>query len=132
MDWTAPASQPRQCQTQYAAPDSRPRSSWSRPRYRTRRSPDHARSATRSSTSRIALHAARIGGCLAALAVLRGGGQAPFRPVRPDFELVAALLQFLLRRLRYAAFDHHDPRARGARPERGEEVLGVPGGRVDR
>src|SRR5882757_129043 len=73
---------------------------------------------------RVALHAARIGGGLAALAVLRGGGQAPLGPVRPDLELVSALLQFLLRRLRHAALDDNDTGARGARPERGEEMLG--------
>src|SRR5690349_11385976 len=81
---------------------------------------------------RIALHATRIGGRLAALAVARGGGEPPFGPVRTDLDLVAALLQLILRRLRHAAFEHHDAGTRGARPERGEKVLGVPGWRIDR
>src|SRR5712671_863053 len=72
---------------------------------------------------RVALHAARIGGGLAALAVARCGGQAPLRPGRADLDLVSAALQFLLRRLRHAAFQHHHARPRGARPEGREEML---------
>src|SRR5882757_8828642 len=66
---------------------------------------------------RVALHAARIGRRLAALAVLRGCRQAPFGPVRTNLELMPALLELLLRRLRHAALDHQNARARGARPE---------------
>ena len=54
----------------------------------------------------VALHAARIGGGLAAPAVARGGGEAAFRPVGPDLDDVAAAAQ-LLDRLR---------RQRGPRP----------------
>src|SRR6476646_3598841 len=39
-----------------------------------------------SSACRIVLHAARIGGGLATAAVARGGGEAAFRPVRPDLD----------------------------------------------
>src|SRR5688572_667327 len=75
-----------------------------------------------SPSRRVALHAARIGGGLAPLAVARSGRQASLRPVRAGFELVAALLQLLLGRLRHPALDHHHAGARRARPERGEEM----------
>jgi hypothetical protein len=46
----------------------------------------------------VALHAARIGGGLAAHAVLRRGGEAAFRPFRPDLDDVAAARKLLARR----------------------------------
>src|SRR4051794_32249532 len=81
---------------------------------------------------RVALHAARIGRRLAAVAVARGRGQAALRPVRTGLELVPALLEFVLCCLRHAALDDQHAGARGAWPERGEEMLGVPGRRIDR
>src|SRR3984893_14032752 len=81
---------------------------------------------------RVALHAARVGRRLAALAVARSGRQAAFGPVRTGLELVPALLELFLGCLRHAALDHQHARARGARPEGGEEMLGVPGRRIDR
>src|SRR4051794_27019544 len=80
-----------------------------------------------SAPRRVALHAARIGRGLAPLAVARGRREPSFRPVGTDLELVPALLELVLRLLRHPALDHRDAGARGARPERGEEVLGVPG-----
>src|SRR4051812_18485482 len=81
---------------------------------------------------RVALHAARIGCRLAALAVARGSRQAALGPVRTNLELVPALLELILGRLRHAALDHQHARTSGTRPERGEEMLGVPGRRIDR
>src|SRR3954469_10930322 len=92
------------------------------------RSPGIAALASR----RVALHAARVGGRFAALAVLRGGGQAAFRPVRADLNLVPALLEFGLGGLWRAALHDDHARARGAAPEGREEMLCVPGRRVDR
>src|SRR5690349_5195197 len=100
---------------------------------RTHSAPTRTREArTTLAPRRVALHAARIGGGLAPLAVARSRRQAPLGPVRPDLQLVAALLQFVLRFLRHAPLDHGHAGARGARPERGEEMLGVPGRRIDR
>src|SRR3954470_15867345 len=90
------------------------------------RSPGIAALASR----RVALHAARVGGRFAALAVLRGGSQAAYRPVRADLNLVPALLEFVLRGLWHATLHHDHGRARGAGPEGREEVLCVPGRRV--
>src|SRR5882757_3621926 len=81
---------------------------------------------------RVALHAARIGGGAAALAVLRRRGEAAFRPFRFDLDDVAALGQFVAGFLRDAPLDLQHARPRGARPERDREMLGVPGRRVDR
>src|SRR5437016_3806422 len=81
---------------------------------------------------RVALHAARIGGRLAALAVARRGRQAALGPVRTSVELVPPLPELVLGCLRNTALDHQHARTRGARPERGEEMLGVPGRGIDR
>src|SRR3954452_12601705 len=85
----------------------------------------------RSPPRRVALHAARIGRRLAALAVARGSRQAALGPVRTDLELVSALLEFVLARFRHTALDHQHARTRGTRPEGREEMLGVPGRRID-
>src|SRR5262245_28912144 len=79
----------------------------------------------------VALHAARVGGGLAAHPVLGGGGEAAFRPVGANLHLVAAALQLLHGRCGQAAFYHQHAGAGGARPERQREVLDVPGRRVD-
>ena len=56
----------------------------------------------------------------------------PSDQCRPDFDLVAARAQLLHRRFRHAQLDHHHAGTRLSRPERGREMLGVPGRRVDR
>src|SRR5262249_22760149 len=81
---------------------------------------------------RIALHAARIGGGLAAAARAGGGGEAAFRPGRADLDHVSALLELFSRLRRDAAFHDQHAGPCGAWPERDREVLGVPGWRVDR
>src|SRR6266700_284415 len=75
---------------------------------------------------RVALHAARIGRRLAAFAVARGSSQAALGPLRTGLELVPALLELFLRRLRNAALDHQHTRAGRARPEGGKKMLGMP------
>src|SRR5580704_15942484 len=81
---------------------------------------------------RVTLHAARIGGGAAAWADAGGGGEAAFRPVGADLDLVAAALEFVDGLFRHAAFDHQEAGMRGARPERAREMLGMPSRRVDR
>ena len=81
---------------------------------------------------RVTLHAARIGGGAAARADAGRGGEAAFRPVRADLDLVAAALELVDGLFRHAAFDHQQAGMRGARPERAREMLGMPGRRVDR
>src|SRR5579883_2832537 len=81
---------------------------------------------------RIALHAARVGGGAAAAAIAGGGGEAAFRPGGAGLDDVAAASKLVAGRGGHAAFDDEHARARGARPERDGEMLGVPGGRVDR
>src|SRR5262252_6569362 len=76
---------------------------------------------------RIALHAACVGGGLAAYAVLRCGAEAAFRPVGTHLDFVTAPLQFLDRGRGQAALHHQYSRARRARPEGQREVLDVPG-----
>src|SRR5262245_8880081 len=80
----------------------------------------------------VALHAPGIGGGAAALADAGGGGEAAFRPVGAGFDHMAAAGQFVARSLGHAVLDHEHAWARGARPERDREMLGVPGRRVDR
>src|SRR5215213_505853 len=80
----------------------------------------------------VALHAARVGGGLAPGILAAGRGQPAFRPVVVHLDLMAALTQFLDRFGRNAAFQHQHARPGRARPERGGEVLAVPGRRVDR
>src|SRR5262249_35504199 len=89
-------------------------------------------SAGRSPPGGITLHAARIGGGAAATALARGRGETPLAPIVVDFDDMTAAAQFLHRRLRQPALDHQHAGARGARPERDREMLGVPRGRVDR
>src|SRR4029078_9379811 len=107
--------------------------------HRRQRSPDCLRSRSHSdlyygfvfrlalAPGGVALHAARISGGAPALAVLRRGGEAAFRPLRLDLDDVAALGQFVAGFFRHALLDLQDARSRGARPERDWEVLGVPG-----
>src|SRR5579862_272103 len=80
----------------------------------------------------VTLHAACIGGGAAARADAGRRGEAAFRPVGADFDLVAAALELVDGLLRHAALDHEEAGLRGARPERAREMLGVPGRRVDR
>src|SRR5215207_10141261 len=86
---------------------------------------------TGSPPCRVALHAARIGGGPEAAAVAGGGGEAALGPVVPDLDDVAAAAQLLDGGFRHPPLHDDDARARLARPERGREVLGVPGGGVD-
>src|SRR5579864_6035071 len=79
----------------------------------------------------VALHAARVGRGTAARADLGRGGQAAFRPVRPDFDNVSALSQIFDRGPRHAVFDHQHAGPRGTRPERSRKMFGMPGGGVD-
>src|SRR6476619_5048243 len=81
---------------------------------------------------RVALHAPRIGGGAAAAANFRSRSEAAFRPVGTDLDDMAAALEIIDRRLRHAVLDHQHAGARGARPERDREMLGVPGRRIDR
>src|SRR5438270_1365664 len=69
------------------------------------------------STGRVALHAAGICGGAAAAAEFGGGGEAAFRTVRTDLDLVAAFAQLLHRGLGHTRFDHHDAGTGLARPE---------------
>src|SRR4051812_3062028 len=85
-----------------------------------------------SSSGRVALHAPGIGGGAATTSDARGRGQPPLRPVGADLDDVAAAAQFLDRGLGHAVLDHEHAGARGARPERDREMLGVPRRRVDR
>src|SRR5580692_8602588 len=80
----------------------------------------------------VTLHAARIGGGAAAWADAGGGGEPAFRPIRANFDLVAAPLELVDGLFRHAAFDHKEARMRGARPERARKMFGMPGRRVDR
>src|SRR5580704_18218609 len=80
----------------------------------------------------VPLHAARIGGGAAARADARCRGEAAFRPVRADLDLVAAALELGDGLLRHAAFDHQQAGLCRAWPERAREMLGMPGRRVDR
>src|SRR5947209_3585549 len=80
----------------------------------------------------VALHAAWIGGGTAAHPDARGRCEAAFGPVGADFHDVPALAQVLDRRLGDAVLDHEHAGARGARPERDREMLGVPGRSIDR
>src|SRR5215470_15295624 len=86
----------------------------------------------RSPAGGVALHAAGIGGGAAAAALTSGGGETSLAPVGVDLDDVAAAFELLRRRRRQAALDHQHARPRGARPERDREMLGVPGGGVDR
>src|SRR5215207_4940186 len=86
---------------------------------------------TGSPPRRVALHAARIGGGPEAAAIARGGGEASFRPVLADLDDVAAAPQFLDGGFRHPPLHDDDAGPRLARPERGREMLRVPGGRVD-
>src|ERR1700754_219818 len=85
-----------------------------------------------SATGGVALHAARIGGGAAARADLRGGGEAAFRPVGASLDDVASSRQLVDGCLRHAVLDHEHAGPRGAWPERNQEMLGMPGRRVDR
>src|ERR1041384_1963772 len=80
----------------------------------------------------VALHAARIGCGFAAHAVLRGGGEAAFRPFRLDLDDMAAARELVAGLLRHSLFDLEHAGPRGAGPERDREVLGMPCRRVDR
>src|ERR1051325_2761974 len=80
----------------------------------------------------VTLHAARIGCGFAAHAVLRGGGEAAFRPFRLDLDDVAAPRKLVAGLLWPALLDLQHAGPRGARPERDREMLGMPGRRVDR
>src|ERR1700690_4262671 len=83
------------------------------------------------SCSRVALHAARIGGGAAAAADAGGRGEATFGPIGTGLDDMAAALQLIGRGLRHAIFHHQHAGPRGARPERDREVLGMPRRRVD-
>src|SRR5438445_12482281 len=85
-----------------------------------------------SASRSVALQAGRIGGGAAAHPDARGRGEAAFGPVGADLDDMPALAQILDRRLRHAVLDHEHAGARGARPERDREMLGMPGRRVDR
>src|ERR1700748_2513929 len=86
---------------------------------------------TRLPSRGVALHAARNGGRPAPRILATGGGQAAFGPIVVHLDLMAALTQFLDRFLRQPAFEHQHARTGGAWPERGGEVLRMPGRRVD-
>src|SRR5713226_5375051 len=79
----------------------------------------------------VALHAARVGRRLAPRILARGRCQPAFRPLAIHLDLVTALLEFVDRVLGHPAFQHQHAGARRAWPERGGEVLAVPGRRVD-
>src|SRR3954453_2527443 len=91
---------------------------------------DHVISALPS--GRVALHAAWIGSGAATAADLGCSREPALRPVGPDLNEMTAALERIAGPLRHAIFDHQHPGARGARPERDWEVLGMPCGRVNR
>src|SRR5258707_11983811 len=62
------------------------------------------------SSGRVALHTAGIGGGAAAAAEFRGRGEAAFRPVGTDFDLMAARAQFLHGGFPHTRFHHPDAR----------------------
>src|SRR5262245_52188801 len=80
----------------------------------------------------VALHATRVRRGTTAAAIARGGGEPALRPSRAELDDVAAAGELVAGRGRHAALDHQHAGARGARPERDREMLGVPGRRVDR
>ena len=68
-----------------------------------------------SAARRVALHAAWIGRGAAALADLRGRGQPPLRPGRPDLDLVAARAKIRNRCLAHPAFSTTSTPGRASR-----------------
>src|ERR1700678_3037617 len=85
-----------------------------------------------SPSGRVALHAARIGGSLAAAAGARRRGEAAFGPSRADLDHVAALFEFGARHRRHAALRHQHAGPRRSRPERDREMLRMPCRLIDR
>src|SRR3569832_2971762 len=74
----------------------------------------------------------RIGGGAAAGANTTGGGHAALGPAAHDFDLVTAAGEFVPGGLGHPTFDHERPQSGAARPEARDQVVGVPGRRVDR
>src|SRR5262245_19386250 len=79
---------------------------------------DHVIRAFRESSSRgIPLHAARIGGSFAPSPLARCRREPAFRPVRTDFNNMAASFQLIDCRFRNPIFQNQRAGSGGARPE---------------